>query len=72
MATRPGLKLEGSEWDVDRTSEQLRTPSIRRHAQPRRRRAPPGSLRRTGLAQLARFGLAITGKPLLELKTKDA
>jgi hypothetical protein len=29
-------------------------------------------VRRTGLAQLARFGLAITGKPLLELKTKDA
>jgi len=60
---------------VDRTSVQLRTLSLRRiwrRGQPRRRRAPPGSVRRTGLAQLARFGLAITGKPLLELKTKDA
>jgi len=54
---------------------QLRTLSLRRiwrRGHPRRRRAPPGSVRRTGLAQLARFGLAITGKPLLELKTKDA
>jgi hypothetical protein len=39
-----------------------------------------GSIRRTDarstaesrLAQLARFGLAITGKPLLELKPEDA
>ena len=57
---------------MDRTSVQLRTPSLRRRGQPRRRRAPPESLRRTGLTRLARFGLAITGKPLLELKTKDA
>lgn len=60
---------------MDRNIVQLRTPTIRRirrHGHPCRRRAPPGSLRRTGLAQLARFGLAITGMPLLELKTKDA
>ena len=60
---------------MDWTSVQLKNPSLRRicrRGQPRRRRAPPWSVRRTGLAQLARFGLAITGKPLLELKTKDA
>ena len=59
---------------MDRTSVQLRTLSLRRiwrRGQPRRWRAPPGFVRRTGLAQLARFGLAITGKPLLELKTLE-
>ena len=68
---------------MDRTSVHLTTASIRRvrrHGQPGRDRAQPGSTRWTGdrsggesrLAQLARFGLAITGKPLLELKPEDA
>jgi len=54
---------------------------VRRKGPPCGRRTQPGPVRRTGddrsvaesrLAQLARFGLAITGKPLLELKAKDA
>jgi hypothetical protein len=57
---------------------QLRTTTIRRR-QRCRWRAQPGSIHRTDagsaaesrLAQLARFGLAITGKPLLELKPQD-
>jgi len=68
---------------VNRTSVQsvpLKTTSTRACRQPRRRRARPGVIRWTGdgsaaenrLAQLARFGLAITGKPLLELKPEDA
>jgi hypothetical protein len=65
---------------VNRANVQLRTASVRRHGQPYRRPARPGSQRRTGdwsaaqsrLAQLARFGLAITGKPLLEPKPEDA
>jgi len=65
---------------VNRTSVQLRTTSIRAGRHQRRRRARCGVIGRTGggsaaenrLAQLARFGLAITGKPLLELKPEDA
>lgn len=68
---------------VNRTSVQsvqLKTTSARACRQPRRRRARPSVIRWTGdgsaaenrLAQLARFGLAITGKPLLELKPEDA
>ena len=68
---------------MDRTSVHLKTASIRRarrHGQPGRHGAQPASMRWTGdrsagesrLAQLARFGLAITGKPLLELKPEDA
>lgn len=68
---------------MDRTSVHLTTASIRRarrHGQLGRHRAQPGFMRWTGdrsagesrLAQLARFGLAITGKPLLELKPEDA
>ena len=68
---------------VNRTSlqsVQLKTPSTRDCRLPRRRRARPSVIRWTGdgsaaehtLAQLARFGLAITGKPLLELKPEDA
>ena len=66
---------------VNRTSVQslqLKTTSTRACRQPRRRRARPSVIRWTGdsaaenrLAQLARFGLAITGKPLLELKPED-
>jgi hypothetical protein len=64
---------------VNRTIVLPRTTIIRRR-QRRRWRAQPGSIRRTDagsaaegrLAQLARFGLAITGKPLLELKPEDA
>jgi len=68
---------------VNRTSVQslqLKTTSTRACRQPRRRRARPSIIRWTGdgsaaanrLVQLARFGLAITGKPLLELKPEDA
>ena len=65
---------------MNRTSVQLRIMSLRAGRQPRRRRARSGVMRRIGdgcaaesrLAQLARFGLAITGKPLLELKPEDA
>ena len=68
---------------VNRTSVQsvqVRTTSIRAGRHAGRRRARPGVIRWTGdgsaaenrLAQLARFGLAITGKPLLELKPEDA
>ena len=64
---------------MNRTRVQLRTTSVRAGRQARRRRARSGVIRRTGgrcaaenrLAQLARFGLAITGKPLLELKPED-
>jgi hypothetical protein len=65
---------------VNQTSVQLRIARVRRHGQPCRGRDRSGSIRRTldrsaaesRLAQLARFGLAITGKPLLELKREDA
>jgi len=61
----------------------VRTASIRRvrrQGRACRRRTQSDPVRRTGdnrsvesrLAQLARFGLAITGKPLLELKPEDA
>jgi len=68
---------------MNRTSVQsvlFKTPSTRACRPPRRRRARPSVIRWTGdvsaaenrLAELARFGLAITGKPLLELKPEDA
>jgi len=68
---------------VNRTSVQsvqVKTTSTRACRQPRRQHVRPGVIRWTGdgsaaenrLAQLARFGLAITGKPLLELKPEGA